>query len=323
MSKTSEINELYPAIEPYHSEVLRVSEIHEVYLEVSGNPDGKPVIFLHGGPGAGTNPSCRRLFDPALYRIVLFDQRGCGKSLPTGCLVDNTTWDLINDMELIRAHLGIKTWQVFGGSWGSTLALAYAINHPQQVTELVLRGIFLLRRKEVLWFYQWGHPLFPDLFEDYISIIPENERDDVVHAYYRRLTSDDQAVRIEAARCWSKWEGYLLSVLPDPETVAFFDSESFAESFARIESHYFENRGFFNDDNYLLDHIHLIRHIPTVIVQGRYDVVTPVETAWDLHKAFPEATLKIIPAAGHAVSEPGIRSALLDATNHYGKLPQG
>jgi proline iminopeptidase len=206
MNNTGEI-QLYPSIEPYQTEMLQVSDIHEIYVEQSGNPNGKPVIYLHGGPGAGTDAECRRLFDPAVYRIIIFDQRGCGKSLPKGCLEDNTTWALIEDMEQIREHLAVDTWQVFGGSWGSTLALAYAINHPQVITELVLRGIFLLRRKEILWFYQWGHVLFPDLFEEYIECIPQEERNDVIHAYYQRLTSDDKELRIKSARTWGKGKG--------------------------------------------------------------------------------------------------------------------
>jgi proline iminopeptidase len=315
----NDARQLYPLIEPYHTEMLQVSDVHQIYVEQSGNPNGKPVIYLHGGPGAGTDEQCRRLFDPTVYRIIIFDQRGCGKSLPKGCLENNTTWALINDMEHIRQHLAIDTWQVFGGSWGSTLALAYAINHPQMVAELVLRGIFLLRRKEILWFYQWGHVLFPDAFEEYIGFIPEEERNDVIHAYYQRLTSDDDELRIQAARIWGKWEGSMLSVLPDPAREEHFSSDDFAEAFARVECHYFEHRAFFPKDNYLLDNIDIIRHIPTVIVQGRYDVITPFEAAWDLHKAFPEAEFLVIPDAGHAVTEPGIRKALLEATDRFGQ----
>jgi proline iminopeptidase len=311
--------QLYPSIEPYQTEMLQVSDIHRIYVEQSGNPNGKPVTYLHGGPGAGTDPECRRLFDPAVYRIIIFDQRGCGKSLPKGCLVDNTTWALIEDMEQIREHLCVDTWQVFGGSWGSTLALAYAINHPPVITELVLRGIFLLRRKEILWFYQLGHVLFPDLFEEFIEGIPEEVRNDVIHAYYQRLTSEDKELRIKSARAWGKWEGSMLSVLPDPAREKHFSSDEFAEAFARIECHYFENRAFFPQDNYLLENIDAIRHIPTVIVQGRYDVITPFEAAWDLHKAFPEAAFLVIPDAGHAVTEPGIRKALLQATDSFGQ----
>ena len=310
--------ELHPPIEPYHTDMIEVSPLHRIYLEQSGNPDGKPVIYIHGGPGAGTDPQCRRYFDPAVYRIILFDQRGCGKSLPKGCLEENTTWDLIADMERIRQHLAIDTWLVFGGSWGSTLGLAYAINHPQRVTEIVLRGIFLLRRKEIVWFYQHGaHVLFPDLFEPYISLIPQEERGDVISAYYKRLTSPDPNTRIQAARTWGKWEGSMLSILPDPEREAHFSSDEFAEAFARVECHYFENRGFFPTDNYILANVHKIKHIPTVIVQGRYDVITPFQAAWDLHKAFPEADFRVVPDAGHAITEPGIRRELLAAVKRF------
>ncbi len=309
---------LYPCIEPYCTEMFKVSDLHEIYVEECGNPEGKPVIFVHGGPGAGLDPMYRRFFDPSHYRIILFDQRGCGKSLPKGNLEENTTWALIADMEKIREHLGVEVWQIFGGSWGSTLALAYSISHPKRVTEIVLRGIFLLRRKEILWFYQHGaHVLFPDVFEPYISIIPEEERDDVISAYYRRLTDEDRGVRMQAARAWGKWEGSMLSVLPDPDREAHFSSDDFAEAFARVECHYFYNRGFFPSDNYLLENIDKIRHIPTVMVQGRYDVITPFEAAWDLHKAFPEADFKIIEDAGRAVTEPGVRRALLQATEQF------
>jgi len=309
---------LYPCIEPYLTEMFKVSPIHEIYLEQCGNPEGKPVIFVHGGPGAGLDPMYRRFFDPTKYRIILFDQRGCGQSLPKGNLEENTTWELIADMEKIREHLGIETWQVFGGSWGSTLGLAYAINHPQRVNEIILRGIFLLRRKEILWFYQHGaHVLFPDVFEPYIALIPEEERSDVISAYYKRLTNENRNVRLQAARAWGKWEGSMLSVIPDPDREAHFSSDDFAEAFARVECHYFYNRGFFPSDNYLLENIDKIRHIPTVIVQGRYDVITPFEAAWDLHKAFPEADFKVIEDAGHAVTEPGVRRALLEATERF------
>ena len=309
---------LYPEIEPYQHDMFQVSDTHHLYVEQCGNPNGKPVIYLHGGPGAEVTPQYRRFFDPKVYRVILFDQRGCGKSQPKGCLEDNTTWALIDDIERIRTHFQIEQWQVFGGSWGSTLAMAYAINHPTRVTELVLRGIFLLRRKEVLWFYQQGaHVLFPDLFEDYISLVPPEERGDVISAYYKLLTDSDMAVCIKAARTWAKWEGSMLSVMPDPVREEHFSSEEFAVAFARIECHYFVNGGFFPEDNYILANVDKIRHIPTVIVQGRYDVITPLQAAWDLHKAFPEATFCVVPDAGHAVSEPGIERALLQATNDF------
>ena len=309
---------LYPPIEPFRTGRLRVSDVHEIYFEESGNPQGKPVVFVHGGPGGGTDAKQRRFFDPAAYRIVLFDQRGCGRSTPHASLEQNTTWDLVADMERIRAHLGIDRWQVFGGSWGSTLALAYAQTHPERVTELVLRGIFMLRKQEIDWFYQRGaSALFPDAWEGYLAPIPESERGDLLHAYHRRLTSDDPAVRTEAARAWSVWEGGTSRLIPDPDLIARNGEDEFALAFARIECHYFVNRGFFEADDQLLRGVDRIRHIPAVIVQGRYDVVCPMESAWALHRAWPEADLRVVPDAGHAAMEPGILHELVSATDRF------
>ncbi|MSP83258.1 MAG: prolyl aminopeptidase [Alphaproteobacteria bacterium] len=309
---------LYPEIEPYSAGWLKVDGLHEVYFEESGNAKGKPVVFVHGGPGGGTDPTYRRLFDPKAYRIVLFDQRGCGKSRPHASLVDNTTWHLVADMEALRQHLNIERWQVFGGSWGSTLALAYAETHPSRVTELVLRGIFLLRRKEILWYYQEGASwLFPDEWERFLAPIPVAERDDLVAAYHRRLTGTDKAVQLDAARAWSIWEGSTISLLPNPERVARFAGDEFAIAFARIENHYFQYRGFFETDGQLLANVGRIRHIPAVMVQGRYDMATPPRSAWDLHKAWPEADFRIVPDAGHAYSDPGTLHELIAATDRF------
>jgi len=311
---------LYDPIEPFNSGRLKVSPIHELYYEQCGNRNGKPVVFLHGGPGGGISPDYRRYFDPQIYRVVLFDQRGSGQSTPHASLEENTTWDLVADIERLREHLGINRWQVFGGSWGSTLALAYAETHPERVNELVLRGIFLCRPKEIQWFYQQGaSAIFPDVWEEYLKVIPENERADMVSAYYRRLTSDDVAVRLEAARAWSIWEGSTSKLFFDPEMIEKFADAEFALAFARIECHYFMNNSFFPTDNYLIENVGGIRGIPSVIVQGRYDVVCPIMSAWELHRAWPEARLKIIPDAGHSISEPGIVDALIEATDNFGR----
>jgi proline iminopeptidase len=310
--------DLYPEIDARSTGVLRVSDVHEIYFEESGNPDGKPVVFVHGGPGAGTDPKHRRFFDPQAYRIILFDQRGCGKSTPHASLVDNTTWDLVADMERLRAHLGLERWQVFGGSWGSTLALAYAEKHPERVSELVLRGIFMIRKQEIDWFYQRGaSALFPDAWEGYLAPIPEAERGDLLHAYHRRLTSDDADVRQAAAKAWSVWEGTTSHLFVDEEEIARTGGEEFALAFARIECHYFVNGGFFQPETQLLDDVGRIRHIPAVIVQGRYDVVCPMESAWALHRAWPEADLRIVPDAGHSAFEPGIVHELVLATDRF------
>ncbi len=309
---------LYPEIEPRVAARLRVTGPHELYYEESGDPAGKPVVFLHGGPGAGTDPQQRRFFHPQRYRIVLFDQRGCGRSTPHASLEANTTWDLVADIERLREHLGIERWQVFGGSWGSTLALAYAEKHPERVTELVLRGIFLLRRSEIDWFYQRGvSAIYPDLWESFLGGIPEAERGDMVAAYHRRLTSDDPRVRLEAARRWSGWEGGTSRLLPDPELQGHFEEEAVALSMARIECHYFVNRGFLSSEDQLLRDVGRIRGIPATIVQGRYDVVCPIETAWALHRAWPEADFVITPDSGHSAFEPGNSRALVAATDRF------
>lgn len=318
MTDNAELRSFYPEIEPHRTGRLRVSDLHEIYWEESGNPRGKPVVFVHGGPGGGTEPKQRRFFDPSAYRIVLFDQRGSGKSTPYASLVDNTTQHLVADMEQLRAHLEIEKWQVFGGSWGSTLALAYAEAHPDRVSELVLRGIFLLRKAEIDWFYQRGaDAIFPDAWEDYIAPIPPEERGDMLHAYHKRLISEDAAVRIEAAKAWSIWEGRTSCLHESPALIARTADGEFALAFARIECHYFVNNGFFARDTQLLDEIGKIRHIPTVIVQGRYDVVCPMESAWALHRAFPEAELRIAPDAGHSAFEPGNLHELISATDRF------
>ena len=313
---------LYPALRPYRKGMLRVSQLHELYYEESGNPEGRPVVFLHGGPGGGTNPQMRRFFDPGRYRIVLYDQRGCGKSTPHASLEQNTTWDLVEDTEKLRMHLGIERWQVFGGSWGSTLALAYAQRHPERVSELVLRGIFLLRRSELEWFYQNSEgaaSLFPDLWEQFIAPIPEEERYDMMRAYYRRLTSTDAAERTAAARAWSVWEGATSHLRTDPRYVSKFGDAEYAAAFARIECHYFVNAGFLDSDDQLLRDVPKIRDIPAVIVQGRYDVVCPMRSAWHLHRAWPEAELVVVADAGHSAFEPGIARALRLATDRFAR----
>jgi proline iminopeptidase len=315
---SQELRTLYPEIEPYDTGMLKVSDLHTLYYEQSGNPNGKPVVFLHGGPGGGTNPKCRRFFDPAVYRIVLFDQRGCGKSTPHAELHENTTWNLVNDIERIRGHLGIDRWQVFGGSWGSTLALAYAQTHPERVTELVLRGIFMLRRWELEWFYQKGcDALYPDAWETYLKAIPEVEHGDLMSAYYRRLTSSDPIERVEAARAWSVWEGATSYLWQDESHIQSSGEDEFALAFARIECHYFVHGGFFEHDDQLLRNVARIRKIPAVIVQGRYDVVCPMRSAWDLHRAWPEADLRIVQDAGHSAFEPGNISELINATDRF------
>ena len=309
---------LYPDIEPFDTGTLQVDARHRLYYEQCGNPKGKPVVMLHGGPGAGCGPKMRRFHDPKHYRIVLFDQRGAGRSTPHADLVDNTTHALVADIEALRTHLGIDRWQAFGGSWGSTLALAYAETHPERVTELVLRGIFMLRRWELEWFYQEGASrLFPDAWQQYLDGIPAVEHGDLISAYHRRLTHEDPAVRLAAARRWSVWEAATSFLRQDPDFMSGHEEEAFALAFARIESHYFVNGGFFQHDDQLLRDAHRIRHIPGTIVHGRYDVVCPVQNAWDLKTAWPEATLHIAPTSGHSAFEPEIASLLVDATNAY------
>lgn len=317
---TSKPRTLYPEIDPHDNGMLKVSELHTLYYEECGNPDGKPVVFLHGGPGAGCNAKARRFFNPDRYRIILFDQRGCGRSKPHAELTNNTTWHLVDDIEKLRAHLCIERWQVFGGSWGSTLALAYAQSHPERVTELVLRGIFMLRRWELEWFYQKGaDAIFPDTWESFLAAIPVAERGDLMSAYHRRLTSDDATQRLAAARAWSVWEGATSFLLQDTTHISGTAQDEFALAFARIECHYFVHGGFFEHDDQLLRNVDRIRHIPAVIVQGRYDVVCPARSAWDLHRAWPEAELTIVPDAGHSALERGITHELITATDRFAR----
>lgn len=321
-SKGGPLKRLYPPTKPYASDYLRVSDTHEIYFEECGNPRGKPALFLHGGPGGGTDEKMRCFFDPRRYHIVLSDQRGCGKSRPHASLTDNTTWHLVEDIERLRMRLGIERWLVFGGSWGSTLALAYAEAYPERVSELVLRGIFLLRRWELDWFYQnpgGAAAIYPDLWEHYVEPIPPEERSDMIAAFYRRLTSDDGEVLRRAARVWSMWEGATSFLKVNPSYVAKFDDAAYAAAFARIECHYFINRGFLHSDDQLLADAGRIRGIPGVIVQGRYDVVCPMRSAWDLHRAWPEADLRIISDAGHSAFERGITHELIAATDRFAK----
>ena len=309
---------LYPDLEPFNAGRLKVSPVHELYWEESGNPKGKPVIFLHGGPGGGTEPKHRRYFDPSVYRIVLVDQRGCGRSTPFASIEANTTWDLVEDIEVLRKHLSIEKWMVFGGSWGSTLALAYAETHPERVTELVLRGIFMLRREELLWFYQDGASwIFPDAWEPYRDHIPAEERGDFMRAYYKRLTDSDPKVQAAAAKVWSVWEGSTSCLVPNTDLIARTGGDDFALAFARIECHYFVHDGWLDGARSILANADKLRKIPGVIVQGRYDVVCPAKSAWDLHKAWPESELKIVADAGHAASEPGIVHELVSATDRF------
>ena len=310
------MRELYPEINPYNTFRLKVSDLHEIFVEESGNPNGKPVIFLHGGPGGGIEPVYRQYFNPDKWRIIIFDQRGCGQSTPHAELKDNTTWDLVDDIEKIREKLNIETWTVFGGSWGSTLSLSYSITHPNRCDALILRGIFLLRKKEINWFYQEGCSfIYPDAWEKYLSPIPEDERDDLVSAYYKRLTSDDDQVRIEAAKAWSIWEASTSKLFQSQKSLHSFDDSKVAEAFARIECHYFTNKGFFKTDNWLIENSDKIKDIPIEIVQGRYDVVCPMVSAWELHKALPSSNFYIIQDSGHSMTEDGIRSKLIELTD--------
>lgn len=307
---------LYPSVEPRKTGRLAVSSLHELYWEESGHPDGLPVVALHGGPGGGSSPEMRRFFDPRRYRIIMFDQRGCGRSTPHSELRENTTWDLVRDIETLRTHLGIKKWVVFGGSWGSTLALAYAAMHRKQVMALMLRGVFLLKESEIHWFYQNGASnLFPDAFDRYVAPIPEAERGDLLKAFYKRLTGKNAAARAEAAAAWARWEGETLSIQGPRQRPPRFDEADFLDAFARIECHYFHNKGFFDSDGWLLDQAEKFGDLPGVIVHGRYDVVTPLSSAWALHKAWPKSQLKIVPDAGHSSLEPGIVSELIKASD--------
>jgi proline iminopeptidase len=308
---------LYPPIEPYRQGRLSVGGGHEIYFEECGNPAGEPALVVHGGPGGGSNPTMRRYHDPKRYRIVLFDQRGCGRSIPHASIENNTTWDLVADIERLREHLKLERWRLFGGSWGSTLSLAYAETHPDRVVSLILRGIFLLRRRELAWFYQEGCSwIFPDAWEAFERVIPVAERGDMIGAYHKRLVDPDPQVRLPAAKAWSVWEGTTLSLLEDHERIRLFGTDTYALAFARIECHYFINGGFFDRDDQLLAHAHRIRDVPGTIVHGRYDVVTPVRNAWDLKRVWPRAELRIVPDAGHAMTEPGIIHELVAATRH-------
>ena len=310
------MSSLYPPINPYNTFRLKVSKLHEIFVEESGNPNGKPIIFLHGGPGGGGEPIYRQYFNPDKWRIIIFDQRGCGKSTPHAELSENTTWDLVDDIEKIREKLSIKKWDIFGGSWGSTLALSYAIKNPDKCNALILRGIFMLRKKELEWFYQNGCSfIYPDAWEKYLAPIPHNERKTMIKSYYKRLTSDDKNIRIQAAKAWSIWEASTSKLIQTEKSLHSFDDDDIAEAFARIECHYFINKGFYQSDSWLLDNVYKIEHIPTYIVQGRYDVVCPMTSAWDLHKKLPKAQFDIIQDAGHSMLEMGIQKKLIEITD--------
>jgi proline iminopeptidase len=316
-ASTAALAQLYPPIEPFRHGMLDAGDGHQVYWELCGNPQGKPAVFLHGGPGAGCNPRHRRLFNPDKYCVLLFDQRGCGRSTPHAGLEANTTWHLVDDIEKLRRQLGVAQWLVFGGSWGSTLALAYAQAHPQCVSELVLRGIFTVRREELLWYYQEGASwIFPDEWEHFIAPIPPQERHDLMAAYRRRLTGTDVPARDAAAVAWSRWEGRTITLLPDDAVDQVHSDPHYALAFSRIENHYFVNNGFLEDRQLLRDAGRL-HGIPGVIVQGRYDIATPARTAWELHRAWPQAQFHLVPDAGHAFSEPGILDRLIRATDGF------
>jgi len=313
--------ELFPNIEPFNTFHLPVSDLHTIYVEESGNKNGKPVIFLHGGPGGGVDPKYRRYFNPDKWRIIMFDQRGCGKSTPFAELKENTTWDLVDDIEKIRNHLSIDNWVVFGGSWGSTLSLAYSQTYPNSCKGLILRGIFLVRKKEIDWFYQEGaNNIFPDRWESFLEPIPVEKRDNLMQAYYEILTGDDHSKKIEAAKAWSTWEGSTVRLMQDENFISDFSDEKFAEAFARIECHYFMNNCWFNSNNHLIENVDKIRHIPGVIIHGRYDIICPVVQAWDLHQVWPEADLHIIPDAGHSIFEEGIKDKILEYTEKFSNL---
>ncbi|MGD9477107.1 prolyl aminopeptidase [Shinella sp. G-2] len=308
---------LYPEIEPYASGHLDVGDGHSIYWERAGTPDAKPAVFLHGGPGGTISPSHRRLFDPKLYDVTLFDQRGCGKSTPHAGLEANTTWHLVADIERLREMAGAEKWLVFGGSWGSTLALAYAQKHPERVSELVLRGIYMLTKAELDWYYQFGvSEMFPDKWERFVAPIPPEERHEMMQAYYRRLTGADKATRIAAAKAWSLWEGETITLLPEPATSDRFGQDDFADAFARLETHYFVNAGWL-DEGQLLRDAYKLKGIPGVIAHGRYDMPCPAKNAWALHKAWPDAEFFLVEGAGHAYSEPGILDRLIYATDRF------
>lgn len=314
---TTTFRSLYPPIEPYISERIPVSDGHEIHVEQSGNPHGIPILFVHGGPGGGTSPIQRRFFNPSKFRIILFDQRGCGRSRPHASLENNTTWDLVADMEAIREHLRIKSWVLFGGSWGSTLSLIYAQAHPERVRSIVLRGIFLSRQEELDWFYQNGtRALFPEAWARFADMVPEAERDNLIKAYHYRLTAPEhERERLAFAKEWSLWEGSTVTLVPDEEQRAHSVDPVFALAFARIEAHYFLHNCFLECDDQILRDAHKLRDIPVTIVQGRYDAICPPKSAYDLAKAMPWASLKIVPVAGHSAFEPAIQHELICATD--------
>lgn len=311
---------MYPEITPYSHGYLDTNDGHQIYWELCGNPQGKPAVFLHGGPGGGCSPEHRRLFDPARYNVLLFDQRGCGRSRPHACLEKNTTWHLVDDIERFRKEiLGADRILVFGGSWGSTLALAYAQQHPRHVSGLIVRGIFTVRKQELRWFYQEGaSQLFPDLWEAYLAPIPESERDDLITAYHKRLVGKDPVAQLQAAHAWTQWESRTITLLPSAAHQQSHAEDHAALAFARIENHYFVNAGFMQEGQ-LLANAHALRDIPGIIIQGRYDVCTPIQTAWELHKAWPQAQFHVVGDAGHAFDEPGILKRLLQATDEFGQ----
>lgn len=312
--------DLFPPIEPYREFSLPVSDLHTLHGEECGNPQGRPVVFLHGGPGGGLEPVYRQFFNPQSWRVILFDQRGCGRSTPFAELQDNTTWDLVADIERIRSKLQIDQWVAFGGSWGSTLALAYAETHPQRVAGLILRGVFLLRQQELYWFYQSGAShIYPDAWQEFVAPIPEEERGDLLKAFYQRLTGSNEEERLAAARAWSVWEGSTSKLYQDEALIDRFGADQFAQALARIECHYFVHQGWFSPEDQLLRNVDRIRSIPGVIVQGRYDVVCPPVTAWELHQAWPQSEFHLIPDAGHSMSEPGIRSVLVETTEKFSR----
>ena len=317
MSFFKKENKLFPPIEPYETGFLKKGK-HEIYYEQCGNPKGKPAIFLHGGPGGGCGSLSRRFFDPKKYRIILFDQRGCGRSKPHTCLEDNTTWHLIEDIETIRERLSIKKWLVFGGSWGSTLAIAYAQKYPNNVSQMVLRGIFMLRQKELQWFYQYGaSEMYPEAWQGFLKEIPENERDNLIEAYRKIFYGKNKEKQLSAAKAWSKWEASCSFINHNPDAVKESINAEFALAFALIENHYFVNKGFLENENQLLDNVDIIRNIPTIIVQGRYDVVCPPTTAYELHSKWPESELVIAPFSGHSAFEKEITHELIKATNKF------
>ena len=310
-------NKLFPPIEPYETGFLKKGK-HEIYYEQCGNPKGKPAIFLHGGPGGGCGSLSRRFFNPKKYRIILFDQRGCGRSKPHTCLEDNTTWHLIEDIETIRERLSIKKWLIFGGSWGSTLAIAYAQKYPNNVSQMVLRGIFMLRQKELQWFYQYGaSEMYPEAWQGFLKEIPENERDNLIEAYRKIFYGKNKEKQLSAAKAWSKWEASCSFINHNPDAVKESINAEFALAFALIENHYFVNKGFLENENQLLDNVDIIRNIPTIIVQGRYDVVCPPTTAYELHSKWPESELVIAPFSGHSAFEKEITHELIKATNKF------